>query len=173
MKRRHFLKISAAASAGAMVRNRMMFGAVAAPGLSDPTLQPKFVNLAPNALAPGFIYQPGPDGKYRVAIKERKQWTGLVNSKNGRPLYTKVWGYGYDDEKGVSWPGRTFQVDSGPSETTIRWDNMLQGKKHLLPVDTNLHWCYSLHGTSSANGMDYTQYSIRKNGVPIITHLHG
>ena len=38
-------------------------------------------------------------------------------------------------------------------------------KQHLLPVDTNLHWCYSLHG--------YTSYTIAANGVPIITHLHG
>lgn len=55
----------------------------------------------------------------------------------------------------------------------VRWANELQGKKHLLPVDENLHWAYSLHGDSSAHGVDYRQYSIRRNGVPIITHLHG
>jgi len=32
-------------------------------------------------------------------------------------------------------------------------------------VDTNLHWCYSLHG--------YEGKSIAQNGVPLITHLHG
>jgi FtsP/CotA-like multicopper oxidase with cupredoxin domain len=38
-------------------------------------------------------------------------------------------------------------------------------RHHLLPVDTNAHWCYSLPG--------FEKYSIAKNGVPIITHLHG
>ena len=63
--------------------------------------------------------------------------------------------------------------NGGADETMVRWENELFGKKHLLPVDTNLHWCYSLHGASSANGVDYRQFSIKKNGVPIITHLHG
>jgi FtsP/CotA-like multicopper oxidase with cupredoxin domain len=39
------------------------------------------------------------------------------------------------------------------------------GQPHLLPVDTSLHWCYSLPG--------YEDYSIETAGVPIITHLHG
>jgi FtsP/CotA-like multicopper oxidase with cupredoxin domain len=102
------------------------------------------------------------------------QETGLINPGNGRRLQTKLWGYGADT---VSWPGQTFQVMStsagGADYTVVRWENELQGKKHLLPVDTNLHWCYSLHGASSANGVDYTQFSIKRNGVPIITHLHG
>ncbi|HRV94651.1 MAG TPA: hypothetical protein P5526_21005, partial [Anaerolineae bacterium] len=36
---------------------------------------------------------------------------------------------------------------------------------HLLPVDTSTHWAYSLPG--------YTQYSIEKDGPPVIPHLHG
>ena len=32
-------------------------------------------------------------------------------------------------------------------------------------LDTSLHWCYSLPG--------YEKDTIAKNGVPIITHLHG
>jgi FtsP/CotA-like multicopper oxidase with cupredoxin domain len=86
-----------------------------------------------------------------------------------------VWGYGDDDF--VSWPGQTFQVKSlsagGAPETNVRWSNELMGQKHLLPVDTNLHWCYSLHGPTSANGVDYSRFTIARDGVPIVTHLHG
>jgi FtsP/CotA-like multicopper oxidase with cupredoxin domain len=61
----------------------------------------------------------------------------------------------------------------GADETVVRWVNELPAREHLLPVDTNLHWAYSLHGDSSANDVDYRQFSIKRNGVPIITHLHG
>ncbi|MGD2026327.1 MAG: hypothetical protein PVI99_00805, partial [Anaerolineales bacterium] len=150
------------------------FAAPLAAGLSDPALQPKFVNVVPNALDPGFIYAPGKDDIYRVIIKESKQETGLVHPKSGKRLSTTIWGYGNDDDElGVTWPGRTFQVTSGDPPTKVKWDNQLFVNKHLLPVDTNLHWAFSLHGASSANGHDYTQYSIKKDGVPIITHLHG
>jgi spore coat protein A len=176
--RRDFLKLSGASIAAlyATTRGRSLmraFGAPIAPGLSDPALQPKFVNLAPNALDPGFKFIPNPvTGQYSVSIRENSNhYTGLIDPKNGRPLKTTVFGYG--DERGPTWPGRTFEVQSGQGSTLVRWANELQGKKHLLPIDTNLHWAYSLHGASSANGHDYTQYSIKKNGVPIITHLHG
>lgn len=149
--------------------------------LSDPALQPKFMQLAPNALDPGFLFKdlndkggPVQRPNFSLRIRENVQEVGLIDPKNGRRLKTKVWGYGAET---VSWPGQTFQVMShsagGEMETVVRWENELRGKKHLLPVDTNLHWCYSLHGASSANGVDYTQFSIERNGVPIITHLHG
>ncbi|MEJ2353388.1 MAG: multicopper oxidase domain-containing protein [Anaerolineales bacterium] len=181
ISRREFLKLSAI-TGGALVMPRGMRRAFAEAQLSDratlsdPALQPKFVNLAPNALDPGFKYVPNPiTGQYNVSIRETKQMTGLINPKNGKMLSTPVFGYG--DNNFYTWPGRTFEVKSvsagGPQQTAVRWANELQGKKHLLPVDTNLHWCYSLHGASSANGVDYTQFSIKKNGVPIITHLHG
>jgi FtsP/CotA-like multicopper oxidase with cupredoxin domain len=132
---------------------------------------------APNALAPSYKFKPHPVfGRYSVSIRENSNHlTGLIDPKNGRALKTTIWGYG--DDRGPTWPGRTFEVLSsdagGPDSTMVRWANELQGKKHLLPVDTNLHWAYSLHGNSSANGVDYRQYSIKKDGVPIITHLHG
>jgi FtsP/CotA-like multicopper oxidase with cupredoxin domain len=103
------------------------------------------------------------------------QQTGLIHPPSGRLLSTPIWGY--SDERGPTWPGRTFEVKrahlTGMPWTEVRWANELFVRSHLLPVDTNLHWCYSLHGDSSANGVDYSQYSIRKDGVPIITHLHG
>ena len=192
LTRRDFLKLTGATAGAAALSSVPLlptaapsrYGAFAVPaaaGLSDPALQPKFVALAPNALDPGFLFKdlnanggPVQQPNFSLRVREAVQQTGLVNPKNGRALKTSIWGYGADT---VSWPGQTVQVMStssgGADETVIRWENGLQGKKHLLPVDESLHWCYSLHGASSANGVDYRQYSIKKNGVPIITHLHG
>ena len=183
VSRRKFIKLGGASAMAAYLQSRYgLPWAVAAPaamGLSDPALQPKFLNLVPDALAPGFIYQPDRQGRYLVQIAETVQYTGLVDGA-GNKLPTRVWGYGdlRGKDKFVSWPGRTFQVKSvsagGPPETEVIWANALDGvTQHLLPVDVNLHWCYSLHGASSRNGHDYSQYSIEENGVPIITHLHG
>jgi FtsP/CotA-like multicopper oxidase with cupredoxin domain len=131
--------------------------------LSDPALQPKFVNLAPNALDPGFKY-----AGTSIGVGETKQMTGLVAPDGVTPVPTKVWGYG---EGGVyTWPGKTFDVTRSSTPFTVTWQNQLVGKngkplKHLLPVDESLHWCYSLPG--------YEQNSIKRDGVPIVTHLHG
>jgi FtsP/CotA-like multicopper oxidase with cupredoxin domain len=175
LTRRQFAKLSALAGAGTMLPLRFLpakaFAAPAAAGLSDPALQPKFVNAVPDALAPGFIYQPDRrSGEYSVTIAKAKQATGLIDPVTGKALKTNVWGYGDAKDGIITWPGRTFQVKSvgagGPAETVVNWYNGLNPvKDHLLPVDTNLHWCYSLHG--------YTGYTIADAGVPIITHLHG
>jgi spore coat protein A len=185
MTRRQVLKAGMIGGAGLMMPLRFFpakaFAEAQIPGLSDPALQPKFVELVPNALDPGFLFKdlnengfPVQKPNFSIRVKETVQQTGLINPRNGRRLNTTVWGYGKDT---VSWPGQTFQVmnatSGGAPETVVRWENELQGKEHLLPVDTSLHWCYSLHGASSANGVDYRQFSIKKNGVPIITHLHG
>ena len=185
LTRREVLKAGLAGGAGMLLPLKFMLpkahGVPLISGLSDPAMQPKFIELAPNALDPGFLFKdlnenggPVQQPNFSLRVKETMQQTGLINPRNGRKLKTNVWGYGADT---VSWPGQTFQVMStsagGADETVVRWENELQGKKHLLPVDTNVHWCYSLHGASSANGVDYRQFSIKKNGVPIVTHLHG
>lgn len=184
MTRRQMLKAGIVAGAGLMVPwsfNRKAYAEMLAEGLSDPALQPKFTEIAPNALDPGFLFKDlnqngGPAYKpnFSIRLRETIHETGLVNPKNGKRLKTKIWGYGQDT---ITWPGQTIQVMTpsagGTDETIVRWENELQGNNHLLPVDTNLHWCYSLKGMSSRNGVDYSQYSIKKNGVPIITHLHG
>ena len=178
MTRRQVLQAGAVAGAGLMVPwsfNKQAYAALAAQGLSDPALQPKFTELAPNALDPGFLYKdfselggagPVQFPNFAVRVREAMQQTGLVDQRNGRKLNTRIWGYGSNT---VSWPGQTFQVmnvaSGGAPETEVMWINELWGQRHLLPVDTNLHWCYSLPG--------YEHYSIKKNGVPIITHLHG
>jgi FtsP/CotA-like multicopper oxidase with cupredoxin domain len=167
LTRRDFAKLSAVAGGALALPGwaRRASGDVLAPGLSDPALQPKFVHTVPNPLDPGFLFQPDAMGRYAVEVRETKQKTGLVG-RNGKLLSTTVWGYG--DDRGPTWPGRTFQAKSvsagGPAETVVRWENEL-GKKHLLPVDTSLHWAYSLPG--------YEDFSIKKDGVPIVTHLHG
>ncbi len=98
--------------------------------------------------------------------------TGLVDTTGGvagAPVPTPVWGYGLPSI-GYTWPGRTFEVQSGvPIE--VKWENKLLDPvteaflPHLLPVDTSLHWAYSLAG--------YEQYTIANAGVPIVSHLHG
>ena len=189
MSRRGLIKLAGLGAGAAYVgsgvlpgvRGSPAYAVPAAAGLSDPARQKKFVELAPNALDPGFLFKdlndrghPVQKPNFSIRVRQVTQQTGLVDPRSGRRLSTPVWGYGADT---VSWPGQTFQVMStsagGADETVVRWENELQGKAHLLPVDTNLHWAYSLHGNSSANGVDYRKYSIRRNGVPIITHLHG
>jgi spore coat protein A len=174
MDRRKFIKATTLAGGAMMVPwtagIEKVYGAALDSSigfLSDPALQPKFVEQAPNALDPGFIYQPHKrTGIYHVDMAQTVQHTGLLKA-NGKRASTTVWGYG--TSKGVSWPGPTFDVRKDV-ETQVRWTNKLTRKNgkplpHLLPVDESAHWCYSLPG--------YTQYSIEKNGVPTIAHLHG
>jgi spore coat protein A len=180
ISRRQFLKLTAAAGAGAALPFRVagangaqLLGGVQSafaqeiPGLSNPAQQPKFVEPVPNALDPGFIYDTS-KGSIKVAVGQTAQQTGLVDG-GGNKLWTTLWGYG--DGKTYTWPGRTFQVRSyEPLE--VKWENRLGGLPYLItglngrPVlDTSLHWAYSLHG--------YTGYNFEKDGVPIVPHLHG
>ncbi|MDX1449882.1 MAG: multicopper oxidase domain-containing protein, partial [Acidimicrobiia bacterium] len=170
--RRQFLRTTALGGA-AMYFN--VFGAWGsafavplAAGLSDPALQPKFANPVPNALNPGFIYRNnGGNQKYSIDIRPGVTMTGLLGT-NGQPVPTPIFGYG---EKGqATWPGKTFEVVRGTGPVEVKWRNKLLDAggapvPHLLPVDTSLHWAYSLPG--------YEQYTIAANGVPTVVHLHG
>jgi hypothetical protein len=121
LNRRQFLKLGLAAGAGLVVRWNVggsegdgqvggTLQVAAAPaaeglGLSDPAAQPKFVNLVPDAMAPGFKFT-SKNGKYKVATGPALQMTGLVG-RNGAPVATPVWGYG-DPSTGYTWSsGRT------------------------------------------------------------------
>jgi FtsP/CotA-like multicopper oxidase with cupredoxin domain len=83
--------------------------------LSDPAAQPKFVNHVPNALAPGFKFTPI-FGEYTVGVGPTTQETGLVNP-GGKKLKTKLFGYGQNGE--YTWPGKTFEVQRGASNTIV------------------------------------------------------
>ncbi len=172
--RRDFLKMGAAAGAGLYISTKAgwmrIAGAVpAATGLSDPALQPKFVNLVPDAMAPGFKFQSKNKKKalYDIEVGAAVTYTGLEDA-GGNQLPTPIFGYG---EKGVyTWPGKTIEAYQGQRVDVI-WKNKLTDPvtgiplDHFLPVDTSLHWAYSLPG--------YEQYSIPVDGVPIVVHLHG
>jgi len=171
--RRSFLKLGTAMSAGALLATRYqalqhVFGAPAATGLSNPALQPKFANLVPDAMAPSFKFT-SKNNKFKVAVGPSVQNTGLVGADGVTPVPTPVFGYGLPNI-GYTWPGRTFEVQSGvPIE--VKWENKLFDPvsgaflPHPLPVDTSLHWAYSLPG--------YETFNIDNSGVPIVSHLHG
>jgi FtsP/CotA-like multicopper oxidase with cupredoxin domain len=172
MKRRDFLTIGvkSAMAAGltaaipvSLLRTHTAHAAILAAGLSDPAAQPLFTNPAPNAMSAAFKYA-AKNNKLTIAMGQAIQMTGLVGADEVTPVPTTVWGYG-ENGTGVTWPGRTIErhVNDDPLEVT--WQNKLNGLPHLLPVDTSLHWAYSLHG--------YEQYSIEQNGVPVVPHVHG
>ena len=196
LTRRDFLKLTGAtAGAGAAATLYPGIGALGAvtrpgytaralaaaqgPGLSDPAMQPKFVNAVPNALDPGFIYDTS-KGSIVVGVGATSQMTGLV-APDGTPVPTTVWGYG--SKKSYTWPGRTFQVRSfEPLE--VKWRNELDKKIDYLitgkdntsigfgdytgrPVlDTSLHWAYNSRA-------EYEKFTFEKDGVPIVAHVHG
>lgn len=172
MKRREFLTLSikAAMAAGytasvplALLKTRTAHAAILSAGLSDPASQPLFVNHVPNALSAAFKYVPQ-NNKLRIIAAQTAQMTGLVGADGYTPVPTTVWGYG-EGGTGVTWPGRTIERHVNDDPLEITWQNKLNGLPHLLPIDTSLHWAYSLHG--------YEQYSIETNGVPLVPHVHG
>ena len=118
LSRRDVLRLGATATAGMYVATREGWRPTAAHavplavGLSDPATQPIFVEQAPNALDPGFLYRDlnengGPAAKpdFRIRAGQARQRTGLVDPRNGRRLSTAVWGYG---DSTVSWCARSM-----------------------------------------------------------------
>jgi len=178
LTRRQVLKAGLVAGAGLMLPLRFMTpkvrAAILADGLSlsDPAVQPIFQTPAANAMSAGFKYVPK-NNKLRIITAEAVQMTGLVGEDGITPVPTTIWGYG-ENGKGVTWPGRTIERNVSDPPLEIMWQNKLKRRGgHLLPVDPNLHWAYALHGASSVNGVDYRKYSIEKDGVPIVPHVHG
>jgi hypothetical protein len=158
MKRRDFLTIGvkSAMAAGmtaaipvSLLRTHTAHAAILAAGLSDPAAQPLFVHPAPNAMAAGFKYVPK-NNKLTIVMGQAIQNTGLVDA-DGYQVPTTVWGYG-TRELGVTWPGRTLEINTADDPLEVTWQNNLVSAignnplPHLLPVDTSLHWAYSLHG---------------------------
>ena len=142
-------------------------------GLADPAEQSIFVEQAPNALDPSYIMTKLSDNTpaYTIAMgKSSLHSTGLV--KNGTAVLTTI--FGYSDENDINgggqyiWPGKTIVQNvmsaGGTDVIDVNWINKLY-TNHTLPVDTNMHWCFSMEG--------YTNYTIAKYGVPTVPHLHG
>jgi FtsP/CotA-like multicopper oxidase with cupredoxin domain len=175
--RRSILKASVAAAIAGTAPGRYFirqaYGSGSGSVLSDPAEQPMFVNFVPNALDPGFMFDTS-SGKVDVEVGQSIQQTGLVDSY-GNLLSTTIWGYGSPAvgrrrSGSYTWPGRTFEVRSS-EPVEVKWKNKLD--RLPMPVtsfgrpvvDTSLHWAYSLHG--------YEGFSIEKDGVPIVPHVHG
>jgi spore coat protein A, manganese oxidase len=139
-------------------------------GLLDPDPQPKFVEPVREVLASNFkiILSAATTeiGVYRILHE-----TGLVDA-NGARLTTPVFGYGTSKDT-ASWPGPTLEARTNiPAK--VRWMNMLFGVKvhpftslvgERSVLDTSNHWAYSVMG--------YQNFTAEKDGIPIVTHLHG
>jgi len=138
--------------------------------LIDPEIQPKFTTFVPNALSKrGRITRKRKyrrEQNLRVVAGQYTHRTGLVDSNNN-PLLTPVWGYGKNKRR-VSWPGGTIETFTN-KRVRILWKNKLIHRRkplpHLLPVDDSFHWAYGIPG--------YKDYTIQKNGVPLVPHVHG
>ncbi len=96
LTRRQVIKTSLIAGAGMMIPWKSARAASLIPGLSDPAAQPKFEEVVPNALDPGFIYDTS-NGKIKVGVDQTIQQTGLMGGGEhaGKQVSTTVWGYGY------------------------------------------------------------------------------
>lgn len=146
------------------LERRILF---AVPTLLDPLTQPKFVNPLP---LPGLIDAKS-GGSYTIATSQQQQQLGIydindpTDPSDDSPLTTTVWGYN------GSYPGPTIEAQKG-APISVKWENGLVDQNgnplpHLLPVDTSVHWAFNDH--ANGNG----SYSIRDDGVPVVTHLHG
>ena len=188
MKRRDFLSLSVKAAMAAGYTSTLPISLLYGPnanaarqamGLSNPSRQNIFTETAPNALDDSFKYRPR-DNRIKIYAAQSAQETGLIRPRTGERVSTTIWGYGARPDS-VSWPGMTFErhVDDDPLK--VRWVNALVDsdgealKQHLLPVDPNLHWAYSLedyHVTSMPKAADGVP-SIALDGVPLVPHVHG
>lgn len=169
LSRREFLTLSAAAGVGLWISSRWPQKLLAeTTELLDPVTQPKFAYPVPRALDPSFTYTGDGSGNYQVGTFPIQQDLGLRNPADNAVLLTSLWGYG-ESAALATFPGKTF-VAQKDQPIDVQWtNNLVDGNgdpvPHLLPVDTSLHWAYTLHG--------YEDYTIADNGVPAVPHLHG
>jgi hypothetical protein len=118
-------------------------------GLSDPDIQPKFVQVVPNPLDPKFLYDTA-SGYIEISVNEAYTATGLVGPDGRSPVLTKIWGYG-TPELGYTWPGRTFQVQA--NETLhVKWHNR-------IPIESG----YLLTGKNNGDDGNYLSKSVSED----------
>lgn len=168
MTRTRFLQYGAAGGAALAAMGRTARAGAQPPPLLDALGQPQFVNPLPNALAPAFAFAPAwtnPDGTkhYEIEMSPFSQSVGLAGTGPAT-----LWGYGSAATgQAPTFPGRTFHVRKD-EPITVRFKNELRDgwgmplRRHLLPVDTTVHWAFSHH-----------LHGIEELGVPVVAHLHG
>ncbi|MEZ4776748.1 MAG: multicopper oxidase domain-containing protein [Bacteroidia bacterium] len=193
MKRRHFLKIGSAAGIGLSLPLSFTPTQLFADLLKRQTLDPafqamfKFQNLAPNALDPGFIYQPLSVKKSKATKKTIERYiigayefshdAGLAapGSTPGNKIpwgtVSTAWGYG-DSASTPSYPGKTIEIKKN-RQSRIKWYNKLMDNSgsplpHFLPTDDSVHWAFG-----HINKMMGTNYTLQTHGVPLVPHVHG
>ncbi len=161
-----------------------------------PTLKDLFVQQAPSALAPNFIYSSNNEKdkkdkheksgqeksnhdsedtqqttQYTIVAQQAVHYTGLTNAQNVQ-LATKIWGYGEQGEDHtnikVTWPGKTFEVKSN-NQTKVKWINDLRDAKGN-PLSPLLPIDNSLHWCYSLKDK---KRNIATDGAPLVAHLHG
>jgi spore coat protein A, manganese oxidase len=123
--------------------------------LLNPKSQLQFVNPLPIPT----VIDGRNGGTFTVGVSQFHQWLGLINPVNGQRLTTTVWGYN------GSYPGPTILAKKN-MPIRVFWQNNLvdesnQPLPHLLPIDRSIDWAL-------ANDPNW-----EKDGVPIVTHLHG
>ena len=97
------------------------------PLLLDLRRQKQFVNRLPRPA----VAQPRPGTRhYEIAVRQFRQWLGLVDPRTGKRLETTLWGY--DGQ----YPGPTIEARRG-EPVSVRWNNGLfadgRALPHLLP----------------------------------------
>jgi spore coat protein A len=121
---------------------------VGAAPLQDAAVHPKFELALPLPARIDATH----GGQFEMDMMQTQQWLGL-RATNGKKIMTTVWGYG-PTGGAVTYPGPTFIAERDVM-IQVLWQNKLP-RRHLLPVDTSLHW---------ANPSD--------GGIASVTHLHG
>ena len=186
--RRTFLKLGAAAGAGALIRwqldpTRGLLFKTARAFASVQTQQSPldggtlFKNFKFTNRVPTFVGRRVTHASINVGMFEFQQqvlpgdfYEALPAPFNGG---TYLWGYqvgsgsGETEDNRPSWPGRTVEAQSGRA-TTVKYVNALPLDPLLrkyLTIDQTIHWADPLHDMGSTSPFG--------GPIPMVVHLHG
>lgn len=176
--RRTFLKLGAAAGAGALIRWQLdptsgllfktarAFASVQTPQTAlDGSTVRQFVEALPT-----FVGRRVDDASIEVGMFEFQQ--NVLPSRLYRGLHepfsagTYVWGYQVGDSA-PSWPGATVEAQRGRA-TTVKYVNSIPLNPVLrkyLTIDQTIHWADPLHQMGS--------FGPFTGPIPTVVHLHG
>ena len=179
--RRTFLKLGAAAGAGALMRWQLdpksglltkTLKAVASVQTQQSALDGATVlkNFGFSEALPTFVGRRVDDSFIEVAMLafQQKALTDALYATLPAPFSagTYVWGYQVGDSE-PSWPGTTVEARKDRT-TTVKYVNSLPLDPVLrkyLTIDQTIHWADPLHQMGSFN--PYT------SSIPTVVHLHG